>query len=132
MNVAQSEHLKAMARRMEAHAEAIKQCMQALQRNNLFSMPIDLIPANFEDTFENAEAIQKVYAEMMPRMDELAQSTEIAWWIYYEKAGPSEQERYIGVLDANTLEQARHRASELYEIPAHELKVIPASRQKGE
>jgi hypothetical protein len=131
MNVAQSEHLKAMACKMEAHAEAIKQRMQALQRNNLFSMPIDLIPANFEDTFYYAEAIQKVYADMMPRMDELARSTEIAWWIYYEKAGPSEQERYIGALDADTMEQARLRASERYEIPAHELKVIPATPQAG-
>lgn len=132
MNVAQSEHLKAMARKMEAHAEAIKQGMQALQRNNLFPMSIDDIPANFEDAFYYAEAIQKVYADMMPRMDELAQSTEVAWWIYYEKAGPSERERYIDVLDADTMEQALQRASNLHKIPAHELKVIPATPQTEE
>lgn len=68
MNEQQESHVKSMAHKIEMHAEAIKLRMQAIQRNNLDDMPTELIEANFADTMYYCEAIQRVYAEMLPNL----------------------------------------------------------------
>lgn len=49
INKEQETHIKAMARKIEMHAETIKSRMQALQSNDLADMPVSLIEANFQD-----------------------------------------------------------------------------------
>lgn len=68
MNQAQETHVKAMARKIEMHAESIKLRMQAIQHNSLADMPVDLIKANFSDSLYYSEAIQRVYADMLPQL----------------------------------------------------------------
>jgi hypothetical protein len=130
MNNAQSRHVKAMAKKMGAHAEAIKRCMQALQRNSLFDMPVELTEANFADSLYYAEAILQVYREMFPQLD--MTSRETAWAVYLERADTDEKAEYLGIVDALSMADALQHASELYEYPAYDLVVKPAKQEDRE
>lgn len=68
MNKAQETHVKAMARKIETHAEAIVLRMQAIQRNSLADMPVDLITANFKEVTHYCVAMHNVLSDMLPSL----------------------------------------------------------------
>jgi hypothetical protein len=68
MNLAQSTHVKAMARKMRMHAEAIAARMKALEENDLSDMPVDLVEMNFDDSLYYQAAIRQVYDDMLPKL----------------------------------------------------------------
>lgn len=70
MNKEQERHVKAMARKIESHAHAIVLRMQALQRNSLADMPVELVTLNFQEVPELCENMQRVLDDMLPELDE--------------------------------------------------------------
>jgi len=59
-------HVKAMAHKIEMHAEAIRLRMQALQSHSLEEMPENVIGVNFQDVIYYCEAMQRLVNEILP------------------------------------------------------------------
>lgn len=70
MNKDQERHVKAMARKIETHAQAIVLRMQALQRNSLADMPLEYTEANFAEVPQFCENMQRVLDDMLPELAE--------------------------------------------------------------
>jgi hypothetical protein len=132
MNKAQEIHVQAMAHKIEGHAQAIVLRMQALQRNSLADMPIELIQANFADSLYYAEVIGKVYAEMLPQ---LPRGTGYTWQVYLERADDDEPKKPLGTIQADTMSRAIEEAAAYYEYPQHDIiveRVITNEKKEGQ
>ncbi len=68
MNEAQETCVKEAARKIEAHAETIRQSMQALQRHNLLDMPVNLIEVNFCDVTNSCGAMQHMLEDLLANL----------------------------------------------------------------
>lgn len=70
MDKAQQAYLKGVAHSIEVQASIILNAVQALQRNDLLSMPVDLIPANFREIGLSCGCIQHILDEILPNVPE--------------------------------------------------------------
>ena len=118
MNREQAAYIKGVAHSIESFAEQIRQCAIALQRNNLETMPIELVELNFKDVSEPCQHIQNILSEIEPNMPQ--EDTNV-WNVYYENADTDEPKHFIGTIEAPYEGKALELASEFYEHPSYDL-----------